>query len=620
MIKLIGLYCGGDSVLKKILEKKQFRFTIPKGWLLGYLMPIAGYVVFETTTGNLLSINFSRTLINLMFYYLLYGLVFLCVNRFRASMIGTTWALYLIAVVDYYVLQFKGSPFLLPQDIFAWRTAAAVLSNYKITLSKSVLLGALLLLFFTFLLWHVRTDKLNWKRRGIFAGVYLVVGAAWMTAFYRYDVKLPLADIDDDIFWWSLQGSYQDFGYATSTAILLKSTVFEKPKGYSVAAVEEEGRQIVYEQKPISETTPENIIVIMNESLADLRVINEFDTNKEFFPFIYGLEENTIRSELYVQVFGGGTSNTEYEVLTGNSMSFLPYVISAYQPYCKENEYGLASTLKAQGYTTVAMHPNSSSNWNRKTVYGYMGFDEFISNSGYQDPERLRNYVSDKGNYERLIQRYEEKQKGEKFFIFNVTMQNHGGYEEAFEEFQEEIQVTGNFAGYPQTDRFLSLMKKSDEAFQYLVEYFSRVEEPTMIVMFGDHQPAVETEFYEQLYGKPLKELTAGEADKQYVTPLVLWTNYDIEERVVEKLSANYLGSLILEFANLELTTYNKFLLAAREEVPVLGKNGYYLADGGYVTWSSKNEHPVILEKYRLFEYNYVADRSHRQDSLFMVR
>lgn len=127
-------------------------------------------------------------------------------------------------------------------------------------------------------------------------------------------------------------------------------------------------------------------------------------------------------------------------------------------------------------------------------------------------------------------------------------------------------------AGYEQADRYLSLMKKSDEAFAYLLDYFSRVEEPTMIVMFGDHQAAIENGFYEALYGKPLKELTAEEADKQYVTPFIIWTNYELESQEIDKISANYLGAKILETANLELTDYDKLLLKTWDSVPALTK------------------------------------------------
>ena len=559
--------------------KKIFRFTIPHGWILACLMPVLGYVMFETTTGNLMSIRFDRALLNLVFYYLIYTFVFLVINRYRAAVIGTTAVLYLIAAVDYYVVQFKGSPLLLPQDLTAWKTAAAVLSGYQITPSRSVALGAVMMVCVIFLVCHMKVEKLRLKIRGIFAGVYVLFCGFWMTAFYKYDIKEPLADIEDDIFWWSLEGSYQDFGYATSTAIQVSSMFFEKPEDYSAAEVEKIEETIDYIPQPVSDTVPENLIVIMNESLSDMRVIGDFQTNEEFFPFLTSLEENTVKGNLYVQVFGGGTSNTEYEVLTGNSMAFLPYVISAFQAYCEPEEYGLAATLKDQGYTAVAMHPNLSGNWNRKTVYQYMGFDEFISSGGFLDAEHMRNYVTDMGDYQKLIERYEEKEEGEKLFIFNVTMQNHGGYEYAADDFQEEIWVTDDLAGYEQADRYLSLMKKSDEAFEYLVSYFEAVEEPTMIVMFGDHQGAVETEFYEGLYGKPMNELSAEEADLQYVTPLVIWTNYEMESGRIEQISANYLGSLILEMANLELTPYNRLLLETRQEIPAFGKNGYYLAD-----------------------------------------
>lgn len=179
--------------------------------------------------------------------------------------------------------------------------------------------------------------------------------------------------------------------------------------------------------------------------------------------------------------------------------------------------------------------------------------------------------------------------------------------------------MTGELAGYEQTDRYLSLMKKSDEAFAYLLEYFSEVEEPTMIVMFGDHQAAVETEVYESLFGKPLSELSPEEADRRYITPLIIWTNYEQQEGWIDKISANYLGSLILDLANLELTPYNQILLETWEELPALGKNGYYLADGSYVAWSADTEEPEQMRRYHLIEYNGVADRRNRRDVLFRI-
>ena len=160
---------GVRTRMKKILH-----FTIPHGWILGCLAPVAGYVIFETTTGNLTAIHWNRALMNIAFYYLLYALVYLVLNRFRTAVAGTTAVLYLIAAVDYYVLQFKGSPLLLPQDLTAWRTAAAVVSNYEITPAASVVTGGVLLAVFIFLICHVRVKRLKWKQRGGCAVVYVL--------------------------------------------------------------------------------------------------------------------------------------------------------------------------------------------------------------------------------------------------------------------------------------------------------------------------------------------------------------------------------------------------------------------------------------------------------------
>ena len=124
--------------------------------------------------------------------------------------------------------------------------------------------------------------------------------------------------------------------------------------------------------------TPVNLICIMNESLSDLRAAGDFTTNVEYFPFINSLKENVVKGSLTVPVFGSMTSNSEYEFLTGDSMALLPANSIAYQFNVKPDTYSLVSTLKAQGYAAVAMHPYPGENWNRVECYRNMGFDEFM--------------------------------------------------------------------------------------------------------------------------------------------------------------------------------------------------------------------------------------------------
>ena len=79
--------------------------------------------------------------------------------------------------------------------------------------------------------------------------------------------------------------------------------------------------------------------------------------------------------------------------------------------------------------------------------------------------------------------------------------------------------------------------------------------------MFGDHQPKLEDEFYELLYGKDLNSLNIKEMQKKFTVPFVIWANYDIKEQENVKLtSANYLSTLMLKQTNLKMTPYNQYL------------------------------------------------------------
>ena len=108
-----------------------------------------------------------------------------------------------------------------------------------------------------------------------------------------------------------------------------------------------------------------DIIVIMDEAFSDLRTVGHFETGDEIMPFIDSLTDNTIKGNVYVSVFGTGTSNTEFEFLTGNSMAFLPAGSNAYQLYIKDRQPGTVSLLQRSGYTSRAFHPYFGDNWGK---------------------------------------------------------------------------------------------------------------------------------------------------------------------------------------------------------------------------------------------------------------
>lgn len=232
----------------------------------------------------------------------------------------------------------------------------------------------------------------------------------------------------------------------------------------------------------------------------------------------------------------------------------------------------------------------------------------------------LRRFVSDSYDYEKLEEMYEQRDPSQPFFAFNVTMQNHGGYDRMYLNFNQEIRITNMLGYYPKAERYLSLLKKSDEALQELITYFSNVSEPTVIVMFGDHQASVENAFYEELYGKPLDQLTEEEQQTRYQTPFLIWANYDIPEATLDNISSNYLSTLLLQVAGLEMTPYNEYLAALYQQIPVIDTVGYRGSDGiVYEKDDETSPYADLIHGYDCITYNNLLDVDNRDWSLFTI-
>lgn len=361
--------------------------------------------------------------------------------------------------------------------------------------------------------------------------------------------------------------------------------------------------------------------MIMNEAFSDLRVINDIETNQDYMPFIHSLEKDTIKGNLFVSIFGSGTCNSEFEVLTGNSMAFLPSGSIGYTQFVKDAMPNLTQTLKAQDYTgNIALHPYLSDGWNRETVYPNFGFEQFLSQDDFENPELIRKYISDSENYKKIIELYEENRQTETedpFYLFTVTMQNHGGFSKDYGNLDKEIEITDEALKDAQAEQYLSLIKKSDDAFKELVEYFEDQDEPTLIIMYGDHQPGVHDEFYEKLYGKDLSDLTLEELQNKYQVPFIIWANYDIEEATIPALSANYLAPYVLKTAGLEMTPYQRYLYDLSKKLPVINAVGYIGDDGQYYEYSDESEYKDYIENYEILQYNNVIDYENRYTSFF---
>ncbi|MBP3702098.1 MAG: LTA synthase family protein, partial [Lachnospiraceae bacterium] len=432
--------------------------------------------------------------------------------------------------------------------------------------------------------------------------------------------------------------TYRRNGFLISFLMNCKYLGVDKPENYNVDKLEEtvdetledallSGEDDIPVTAPVDGQQP-NIIVIMNEAFSDLSVLGDLETNKDYMPYFRSLTENTISGTVYVSVLGGNTANSEFEFLTGDSMAFLPTGSIPYQQYIKSEIPTLVDVLNDQGYYSIAMHPYYASGWERDKVYDWMGFDQKYFINDFSGAQRLRQYVSDWGMYQKIISTYKEYQqlskKDQPLFYFGVTMQNHSGYSKEYENFSNDVHVISDSGKeYKYADTYLSLIAESDRAYEKLIHYFTYIEEPTIILMFGDHQPhSMEISFFEELLGKHPLELNLEETVLRYQTPFKIWANYDIEEQSDVAISLNYLSTLLMKTAGLELSEYQDYLWEVYEQLPIVTSNFYMDNDGNIYDYGSDRSVPAyedLLDDYSSLQYNHLFDEANRLAELFVL-
>ena len=558
------------------------------------------------------SYNFHYTqkkvwLLNILLVSIIYVILLLISRRLSLSCIIAHLFLILVGFADYYVYQFRGVEMTV-LDISSAHLGLKVAQNYHFTLDTH---GAYILLAaFAFVLFFSGIKVRFEKRLPLTIGSLAVAIA--LAAIVLFGAK------DMEVNSWQLKGTFFN-GYFLNQVLIIRDSRVSKPDGYSEKAIEEIAsgypeRSSAYSQ---SDTDKPTIIAIMNESFSDLRILGEgLDTGIDIMPFYDSLRENTIKGWALSSVYGAKTPNSEWEFLTGNTMAFMPEGSIPYMQYINSDTNTLVTTLENEGYTTMAMHPYDPSGWKRYSVYPLFGFDEIYFEEEFDKSDIMREYISDLGMYKEIIEKYEARDKDKPLFMWNVTMQNHGGYGDVYEGFEQYVKSnTGMF----DVDQFLQLMHESDKALEMLITYFESVEEPVEIIFFGDHQPRLGDDFYPFVTGKDMDDFDLKEKETIYTVPFFIWTNYDTDEQEVDMTSFNYLSTMALQRANIDLPVYNQFLAKVMEVIPAINSQGYYSkADQQYKTLDQAGgEEEKIISDYRILEYNAVFGKEKRNSYIF---
>ena len=585
------------KVLQRIFNKLKHSTTVVQ---IMTVLTVSYFAIFllENSYSRLANMRPEAFGYNWLLFIIFYGLFILCFNSIKWSGILIVVLATIFGIANSMMIDLRLMP-IQTYHLLQVKEMHTVSDKIHISLTNTQLESILCALIIIVLLVNTSIPRLKPTKFKLPIRIAIRVGLIAMLLLVGVNQVVSYAHIE--LNFWRMQSTYAKNGFLLSMLSYDTASKIEKPQGYS----EKNVNNILskYSNTKSSKKLP-NIIIIQNESQADFTNLPGIELSEDPLAFQHALNQRHSHGEVNASVYGGGTAITEYEVLTGNTTASLLKGIFPYQQLINKPHNSVVTTLKAQGYHTIAIHPYYEANYRRNVVYPLLGFDEsyFLDGSRtiyeFMEPEYERYFTSDKSLFEGIANLYDTKGTSP-LFTFVVTMQGHGGYKD--KTYPTEITLNMPREQSLSERVYFTSLKKSDEAFKDLIEYFREFDEPTVIVMYGDHHPALSESFNEKFIDKEDK-------GSLYRTPYIIWSNFELERRENQSLSPNFLMPYLFSLLSnsdypIEMPAYFQFLLEVMEETPVYARWGFQNADGSYV----EAPNTELYKQYEEIEYMNVT-------------
>lgn len=285
---------------------------------------------------------------------------------------------------------------------------------------------------------------------------------------------------------------------------------------------------------PYNKQTNMDVIVIQSETFFDIAkyqdklekngiVIHDDTITKYFRQY----QDEGISGQLYVPTVGGGTVNTEYEVLTGYGAKYFSKGSIVFTSVLKEATNSLASYMKKYvgNMKTIGIHNHNADYWDRDRVYPLLDIDEFVDITKFTPEEQadlVGAWMSDKTIFDMTIRLLEQNQYTNNF-ILPVTVQNHGPFLGVKGSPIEVDNVTQK-DGW-EIRNYVANIKYSDEQLKIFMDYINSRTKPTMIVFYGDHKPDPNYDIF-----KNSPYYTENDRINVFSTDYFIWFNNAVQD------------------------------------------------------------------------------------------
>lgn len=602
-------------------------------------------------------------------------------QRRNGTLLAGLVVCFVIGIANYFLVLFKGQT-ILPADVLALSTAAEVSSSYVFFVSDSVVVALCVLLAAALVLAILPSPRLT----RLTVPVNLIVGllgVALLVSWYQeHDIEQDYG-VSVDV--WATRDSYVKYGSIPCFLQRMQEVVPEAPAGYDTKTANELQAELAAtwdEEHGIGSTsgsgsdgdagaqamqtaTEQNlerptVIAIMNESFSDLGLyegVEGYDGIEERLAALGAFQ----RGQAYTSARGGGTCNSEFEYLTGSTLGSVGGGVYPYMFYDLSLAESLPHYFAALGYETTAIHPEAATNWRRDVVYEQMGFDRFLSRDDFdEDAEKLRDMITDRETYDMILDLLAANDEAQ--FIFDVTLQNHGGYTTGLLDEYPYDDVTVRGQTIEGMSEYLSCIDASLDDIEYLLGELEQLDRPVIVVFFGDHQPGFNDALAEASMGVSESEMSLDQVQARFATSYFIWANYDVSETwgagtseadgageggadedaetrsdvaggaernagtpagsgvwsqgnggssnepVEVDLSLGYLMAQTVQAAGLPLTEYQKALLQLESEMPAVNLNGYRAADGTWYWIGQASDTTPAYDAYAILQYANLFD------------
>lgn len=374
--------------------------------------------------------------------------------------------------------------------------------------------------------------------------------------------------------------TFHEYGIIPSFMNAMQMQDLEPPSGYTTDkakdlqdafaraydATEGANPQRLAAQAQFAEQPP-NVVIVMNETFADLSYLNGLNAGYEGPHFFKGSKAYA-KGKLSVSVYGGGTCNTEFEMLAETPLAYVGDGLNPYVMYDLTESNSAVKNFESYGYGTTAIHPEAKTNWKRSSIYPGLGFDEFLDKDSFPDDALThRNMIADAETYEKVMNVLRDNEDPQ--FVWDLTMANHGGYDTDLLEPDEMLHYPFNqwvdewAAGV--TNEYVSTIKLADEEVEAFISELCQFDEPTVVVFFGDHHPGF-TDWYTETIYADHPELERRQL--AYQTDYAIWANYDIagagDQCYEAAMNAGQLMSYTLNLIGAPMTDYEKAQYVSR--------------------------------------------------------